>query len=151
MRTHTHTVTQSCPTLCNPMNCSLSVSSVHGIIPARILEWVAFSLPRGVPNLGVKPASLVSPALAGTFFFFIFFFNFKFYFIFKPYNGLKTISLTTGAGKSGQPLVKGRFFRTEPPGTVNIRTKCVFELWFSLAICPRVGLLDHMVALFSVF
>ena len=36
-------VTQSCPTLCNPMDCSPSGSSVHGILQARILEWVAIS------------------------------------------------------------------------------------------------------------
>ena len=34
-------VTQSCPTLCNPMDCSLSGSSVHGIFLARVLEWIA--------------------------------------------------------------------------------------------------------------
>ena len=33
--------TQSCPTLCNPIDCSLPGSSVHGIFQARILEWVA--------------------------------------------------------------------------------------------------------------
>ena len=38
---------QSCPTLCDPMNCSLSGSSVHGILQARILEWVAISCSRG--------------------------------------------------------------------------------------------------------
>ena len=38
---------QSCPTLCNPMNYSLSNSSVHGIFPARILEWVAMPSSRG--------------------------------------------------------------------------------------------------------
>ena len=32
---------QSCPTLCNPMDCSLPGSSVHGILQARIVEWVA--------------------------------------------------------------------------------------------------------------
>ena len=32
-------VAQSCPTLCNPMNCSPPGSSVHGILRARILEW----------------------------------------------------------------------------------------------------------------
>ena len=36
-------VTQSCPTLCNPMDYSLPCSSVHGILQARILEWVAMS------------------------------------------------------------------------------------------------------------
>ena len=39
-------VTQSCPTLCDPMDCSLSGSSVHGIFPWRILEWVAISFSR---------------------------------------------------------------------------------------------------------
>ena len=34
---------QSCLNLCNPMNCSLPGSSVHGIFQARILEWVAIS------------------------------------------------------------------------------------------------------------
>ena len=34
-------------TLCNPMDCSLPGSSVHGILQARILEWVAISFSRG--------------------------------------------------------------------------------------------------------
>ena len=38
---------QSCPTLCDPMNCSLPTSSILGISQARILERVAISLPRG--------------------------------------------------------------------------------------------------------
>ena len=38
---------QSCLTLCDPMNCSLLGSSVHGIFQARILEWVAVSFSRG--------------------------------------------------------------------------------------------------------
>ena len=38
---------QSCPTLCNPMDCSLPGSSVHGIFQAIILEWIAISFSRG--------------------------------------------------------------------------------------------------------
>ena len=34
---------QSCPTLSDPMDCSLPGSSVHGIFQARVLEWVAFA------------------------------------------------------------------------------------------------------------
>ena len=34
---------QSCPTLCDPMDCSLPGFSVHGILQARTLEWVAIS------------------------------------------------------------------------------------------------------------
>ena len=40
-------VSQSCPTLCNPMDCSLPGSSIHGILQARILEWIAISFSRG--------------------------------------------------------------------------------------------------------
>ena len=36
-------VAQSCPTLCHPMDCSLSGSSIHGIFRARVLEWIAIS------------------------------------------------------------------------------------------------------------
>ena len=38
---------QSCPTLCDPMNCSPPGSSVHGILQARIMEWVAIAFSRG--------------------------------------------------------------------------------------------------------
>ena len=40
-------VTQSCPTLCDPMYCSLPGSSLHEILQARVLEWVAISFSRG--------------------------------------------------------------------------------------------------------
>ena len=36
-----------CPTLCNPMDCSLPGSSVHGIFQSRVLEWIAISFSRG--------------------------------------------------------------------------------------------------------
>ena len=39
-------VLKSCPTLCNPVDCSPSGSSVHEILQARTLEWVAISLSR---------------------------------------------------------------------------------------------------------
>ena len=40
-------VAQSCPTLCDPMDCSLPGSSVHGIFQAIVLEWIAISFSRG--------------------------------------------------------------------------------------------------------
>ena len=40
-------VAQSCPTLCDPMDCSLPGSSVHGILQARILERVAIPFSKG--------------------------------------------------------------------------------------------------------
>jgi len=50
------------------MDSSPSGSSVHGIFQARILEWVAFPPPSYLPDPGIEPASLASPALAGGFF-----------------------------------------------------------------------------------
>jgi len=44
-------VCQSCPTLCDPMNRSLTGSSVHGIFQARILEWVTVPFSRGSSQL----------------------------------------------------------------------------------------------------
>ena len=40
-------VTQLCPTLCDTVDCSLPGSSVHGVLQARILEWVAMPSSRG--------------------------------------------------------------------------------------------------------
>ena len=40
-------VAQSCPALCNPMDCSLPGSAAHGIFQARILKWVAISYSNG--------------------------------------------------------------------------------------------------------
>ena len=40
-------VTQSCPTLWDPIDCSLPGSSVHGILQARILDWVAIFPAKG--------------------------------------------------------------------------------------------------------
>ena len=40
--------TKLCPLFCDPLDCSLSVSSVHGISQARILEWVVISFSRGL-------------------------------------------------------------------------------------------------------
>ena len=58
---------QSCPTLCNPMDCSLPGSSVHGILQARILEGVAMPSSRG-SSQDPTHTSLMSPALASEFF-----------------------------------------------------------------------------------
>ena len=40
-------VAQSCLTLCGPVDCSPPGSSIHGVLQARILEWVAISFSRG--------------------------------------------------------------------------------------------------------
>ena len=46
LRKNESEVAQSCPTLCDPMDCSLPGSSIHGVFQARILEWVAISFSR---------------------------------------------------------------------------------------------------------
>ena len=45
-------VAQSCPTLCDPTD-----YTVHGILQARILEWLAFPSPGNLPNSGTEPRS----------------------------------------------------------------------------------------------
>ena len=45
-------VTQSCPTLCDPMDCSLPGSSVHGILQAIVLKRIAIPLSRGSSQPG---------------------------------------------------------------------------------------------------
>ena len=52
-------VTQSCPTLCNPMDCSLPGSSVHEIPQVRILGWVTISFSsEWIQELNLKTARL---------------------------------------------------------------------------------------------
>ena len=48
---------QSHPTLCDPMDCSLPGSSVHGIFQARVLEWVAISSSGDLPDPVIEPGS----------------------------------------------------------------------------------------------
>ena len=45
---HVRSVGQSCPTLCDPMDCNPLGSSIHGIFQASILEWVAISFSKGL-------------------------------------------------------------------------------------------------------
>ena len=54
---------QLCLTLCNPMNSNLPGSSVHGIIQARILEWVVMPSSQGSSKPGIEVTSLTSPPL----------------------------------------------------------------------------------------
>ena len=56
----------SCPTLCDPMDCSPPSSSVRGLFWVRTLEWVAMPSSGGSSRPGIRPASH-APALAGGF------------------------------------------------------------------------------------
>ena len=57
-----------CPTHCSPIDCGPPGSSVRGVLQAGTLEWVAIPFSRDLPDPGVTPSSLVSPASAGGFF-----------------------------------------------------------------------------------
>ena len=59
---------QSRPTLCDPRTVAQQVPLSMRILQTRILEWVALPSSRGSSDPGIKPAYLVSPALAGEFF-----------------------------------------------------------------------------------
>ena len=52
-------VTQSCPTLSDPMDCGPPGSSVHGISPARVLEWgaIAFSIASQLSGVNILSSS----------------------------------------------------------------------------------------------
>ena len=50
-------IAQLCPTLCDPMDCSLPGSSVCGIFQAIVLEWIAISFSRELPDPGIEPGS----------------------------------------------------------------------------------------------
>ena len=55
-------VAQFCLTLCDPVDCSPPGSPVHGILQAKILEWVAIPFSRDLLDPGSKPRSLVLQA-----------------------------------------------------------------------------------------
>ena len=62
-------VAQLCPTLCNPMDCSLPSSSQSmGFSRQEYCDGLPFSTPGDLPNPGIKPISLASPELMGGFF-----------------------------------------------------------------------------------
>ena len=59
---------QLCLTLCDPMDCSLPGSSVHGILRQESWSGLPFPSPGDLPDPRITPASLTSPALTGRFF-----------------------------------------------------------------------------------
>ena len=54
-------VAQSCPTLCDPMDCSLPGSSVHGLLQARILKWVV--MPSSQPRYWIQVSCIAGDSL----------------------------------------------------------------------------------------
>ena len=60
-------VAQSCPTLSNPMDCSLPGSSVHRIFQARVLEWGAIAFSVIIGDWNAKVGSQETPGVTGKF------------------------------------------------------------------------------------
>ena len=58
---------QLCLTLCDPMDCSLPRSAVHGILQAKYWSGLPFPPPEDLADPGIEPAFLMSPTLAGGF------------------------------------------------------------------------------------
>ena len=93
---------QSCLTLCDPVDCNLPVSSVHGILQARILEWVAMSFST------VRSGCSLIVARLPVFFSLLSVLN-------SP--GVCCQSLLPNSGiKSGSPPLQADSLPSEPPG-----------------------------------
>ena len=58
---HLCALAQSCLTTCNSMGCSLPGSSLHGVLQARILEWMSFPSPGDLLDPETEPGSPVNP------------------------------------------------------------------------------------------
>ena len=54
-------VVQLCAILCDPKDCNLPSFFVHGVLQARILEWVVIPSPGNLPDPGIEPTSPASP------------------------------------------------------------------------------------------
>ena len=65
---HAAQLLQSCPTFCNPMDCSLPGSSVPGIFQARILEWVVMPSSRGASQPRDRNCFSCNSCISGKFF-----------------------------------------------------------------------------------
>ena len=59
---------QLCPTFCDPMDCSPPISLSTGLSRQKYWSGLPCPSPGDLPNPGIKPVSLMSPALAGRFF-----------------------------------------------------------------------------------
>jgi len=59
---------QLCLTLSDPIDCSLTGSSIYGALQARILDGEPFPPPGDLPSSGIEPTTFTSPALASRFF-----------------------------------------------------------------------------------
>ena len=59
-------VAQSCPTLRNPVDCSLLGSSAHGIFQARVLEWVAIAFSKRYPRMYILSSQVIQSCVEQT-------------------------------------------------------------------------------------
>ena len=116
-------VVQSYPTLCDPMDCSLPGSSVHGIFQARVLEWVAISFSRGSAQPRVQ--TQVSHTTGRRF--------------------------TIWATREAPRFPCFDVWAIVNSATLNIELQVSFQIRVLSGYMSKVGLLYHMATLFLVF
>ena len=130
-------VTKSCPTLCNPMDCSLPFSSVYGISWAEYWSGLPFPSPENLSNLEME---------------------LHIFFI------ARCVLYRWGTGGFFNSVADGLLLKIKVIGYLGcfhilaivnsaaVNTQVyLFNLWFSLDICLGVGLLDHTATLLLVF
>ena len=117
-------VAQSCPTFCDPMDCSLPGSSIHGIFQARIQEWIAISFSRASsrPKDGPLshalqgdslPAEPLGPRVSP---------------FFVPFS--HTSSSSPGrTGRTSSPFSKPRAHAQSPPLFLGLRDTALVSKW----------------------
>ena len=132
-------VAKLCPTLCSPRDCSPPDTSVHGIFQARILEWVAILYSGGLPDPGISPMSLASPALAGGFFTTV------------PVGEIKHWSQTSLIPPANCLCWKWRWGWEEPSLAASLAWICVSCCCSVAQSCPTLcNPMDHSMSGFSI-
>ena len=109
-------LTQSYLTLYEPMDCSLPGFSVHRILQARILEWIAIPFSRGFSQ--PRDQTLVSPALHANS---------------LPFKLQMYLLYLLKKKKLGLVFLLNRFTKTQPPGSLAASLKQILALVISLS------------------
>ena len=108
-----HLVTQLCPTLATPWTVAPQAPLSMGFPRQEYWSSLPFSSPLYLPNSGIEPASLASPALAGGFFYFYFFYFFRRILLMLSHLGSPQHQ-TTKKKKKSQELRQGKTSTSDP-------------------------------------
>ena len=142
LNTHTHNVYENAhpsPTLCDPIDCSLPGSSVHGILQARILEWVAIPFSGG----SFQPRDWAQVSCIAERFFTIW--NNREYIYYIKFSSSVICWWTLRLSFHVLAILNNV--------TMNMRIQIRFQSMFSFSLCKSqaVKLMGHVVVLFLIF